>query len=358
MAYIPEHLHEFSAAVFEHYGLSTADAALAADVLVTADCRGIHSHGLARLWAYVRLFEKGTLNPRPQLSIIRQSPSTAAVDGDNGLGLIVGPRANDMAMEKAAETGMAWVTVCNSSHYGIAGYYPLQALERNLIGWSMTNTSPVAAPLWGAVSTLGTNPIAVAFPAGSEPPIVIDMSTAVASGGKVEVAQRKGKSLPTGWIIDSEGHPSIHPEDYFGGGSLLPLGGDYEHGGHKGYCLMSLVDLLAGVLSGANWGPYVPAFVLAQKSTAPVGKGVGHCFAAMRIDAFMDLDESRQRVDHWIQTIRATKPAPGTNGPLIPGDPERQAEQECRKTGIALTEKVIQQLQKIGRQARIPFPTA
>ena len=358
MTFNPEQLQEFTSAVFEHYGLSAADAAVAADVLVTADRRGIHSHGLARLWAYVRLFQQGEINPRPQISIMRQSASTAAVDGDNGLGMIVGTRANEIAIEKAEATGMSWVTVCHSSHYGIAGYYPLQALERDLIGWSMTNTSPVAAPLWGAISTLGSNPIAVAFPAGSEPPIVIDMSTAVVAGGKVEVAQRNGESLPAGWIIDSEGRPSIRPKDFFEGGSLLPLGGDQQHGGHKGYCLMSLVDLLAGVLSGANWGPFVPAFVLAQECVSPVGKGVGHCFAAMRIDAFMDLDDFRQRVDHWIQTMRSTRPAPGTDGPWIPGDPERLAEQECRTAGILLSETVIQQLQEIGRQTGLPFAEA
>ena len=216
-SYRPEQLHSFSSAVFEHYGLAAQDAEQAADVLVAADCRGIDTHGIARLWAYVRLFEQGKLNPRPQISILRQSASTAAVDGDGGLGLIVGQRANEIAMQKAEEAGMAWVTVCNSSHYGIAGYYPMQALKRDLIGWSMTNTSPVAVPLWGAESTIGTNPIAIAFPAGKEPPVVIDMSTSVVSGGKVEVAKRKGESVPAGWIIDSEGHPTTMPEDYFGG---------------------------------------------------------------------------------------------------------------------------------------------
>jgi len=350
-----ECLHSFSASVLRHCGLTEADAELAADVLVTADCRGVDTHGVARLWAYVRLFEKGKVNPQPKVTILRESASTATVDGDGGLGLIVGPRANDIAMEKAAAAGMAWVAVRNSSHYGMAGYYPLQAITRDLIGWSMTNASPTVAPLWGAESTLGTNPLAVGFPAGKQPPIVIDMATSTVSVGKIEIARRKGEALPAGCIIDSEGLASNRPEDYFEGGSVLPLGGDREHGGHKGYCLASLVDLFAGVLSGANWGPFVPPFLAACENPPPVGKGVGHCFAAMKIDAFMDLDEYRQRVDHWIETMRSTKPAPGTDGPLIPGDPERQVEQQRRESGIPLPESLAQQLREIGQKTGVPL---
>ena len=220
----------------------------------------------------------------------------------------------------------------------------------------MTNASPTVTPLWGAEYKLGTNPIAVAFPAGKEPPIVIDMSTAVVAVGKVEAARRTGERLPTGWIIDADGKPSVQPEDYFDGGALLPLGGDYEHGGHKGYCLAALVDLLAGVLSGANWGPFVPTFVTGHKSPPPVGKGVGHCFAAMRIDALMDVDEYQQRVDDWIQTMRTTRPAPGTDGPLIPGDPEREIEAKRRTSGIPLPETVVEQLREIGRKIGVAIP--
>ena len=350
-----DHLHSFAAAVFQHFGLTPEDADLAADVLVTADCRGVDSHGVARLWAYVRLFERNKVNPRPQVSVLRESASTAAIDGDGGLGLIVGPRANEIAMQKAEAAGMGWVTVRNSSHYGIAGYYPLQALARNLIGWSMTNASPAVTPLWGAERNLSTNPLAVAFPAGDEPPIVIDMSTSVVPVGKVEAYRRRGQPLPAGWIVDADGHPSNRPEDYFDGGSLLPLGADRDHGGHKGYCLATLVDLLSGVLSGANWGPFVPTFVAGDESPSSVGKGVGHCFAAMRIDAFMDLEEYQQRVDHWIQTMRSTKPAPGTSGPLIPGDPERKSAVERRQTGIPLDDAVAEQLREIGEKIGIPF---
>ena len=355
MLYPREQLHSFAAQVFQQCGLTEADARLAADVLDAADIRGIDSHGISRLWAYVRLFDEGLINPRPKLSIIRETASTAAVDGDNGLGLIVGPKANNIAMQKAAEAGMGWVTVRGSSHYGIAGYYPLQALRHDLIGWSMTNASTRVAPLWGAERQLGTNPIAVAFPAGEEQPIVIDMATSVVALGKLEIAQRKGELVPDGWIVDRDGQPSNRPEEMSAGGCLLPLGSDRESGGHKGYCLASLVDLLSGVLSGANWGPFVPSFLIAEGNLPPVGKGTGHCFASMRIDAFMDLEEYKQRVDQWIRTMRSTKPSPGTNGPIIPGDPERQTEAERSKSGIPLHQSVVDGLREVARQKGVAF---
>jgi len=164
-----ESLRAFSARVFEHFGVPAEDAALAAGVLARADLRGIDSHGVARLHTYYDMLELGRINPRPKLSIVRESASTATVDGDNGLGLVVGPRANAIAMAKAAEAGSGWVSVRNTNHFGIAGYYVLEALERDLIGWAMTNSTKLVAPLWGAERMLGTNPIAIAFPGFEEP---------------------------------------------------------------------------------------------------------------------------------------------------------------------------------------------
>jgi len=175
-----ERLSEFSARVFEHFGVPPDDAELAADVLAAADLRGIDSHGVARLHTYFDMLSLGRINPRPRLSVVRQSPSTATVDGDNGLGLVVAPRANDIALEKATESGSGWVSVRNTNHFGIAGYYPLQALKRDLIGWAMTNSTKLVAPLFGAERMLGTNPIAIAFPGLEEPPIVIDLATPAA----------------------------------------------------------------------------------------------------------------------------------------------------------------------------------
>ena len=189
-----EALREFATRIFLHFGVSQQDAAQAADVLLCADLRGIDSHGVARLHSYFELLQEGKINPRPQVKVIRSTASTATLDGDNGLGLVVGPQANRMAMDLAEKSGTGWVSVCATNHFGIAGYYVLKALENDLIGWAMTNSTKLVAPVWGAEPMLGTNPIAIAFPAKDEPPIVIDMATSAVALGKVEMALRKGTS--------------------------------------------------------------------------------------------------------------------------------------------------------------------
>src|SRR5271167_1789711 len=197
-----ERLHEFSARVFTHFGVPRDDANIAADVLAAADLRGIDSHGVARLRTYFEMLALGRINPKANVRIIRELPGTATVDGDNGLGLVVGPKANAIAIEKALAVGSGWVSVRNSNHFGIAGYYPLQALKRDLIGWAMTNASKGVVPLWGAERMLGTNPIAIAFPGLEEPPIVIDMATSAVAYGKIEIARRTGQPLDDGWAVD------------------------------------------------------------------------------------------------------------------------------------------------------------
>ena len=349
-------LRNFSAHVFMHFGVTEADAALAADVLAKSDLRGIDSHGIARLHTYFEMLELGRINPKPKIKIVREKASVATVDGDNGLGLIVGPQANEVAMDKAEQYGSGWVSVCNTNHFGIAGYYPLKALERDLIGWAMTNTTKLVAPLWGAERMLGTNPLAIAFPGYKEPPIVIDMATSAVAYGKIEIALRKRGPVPKGWIIDKNGRDTTNPQDMIDGGAQLPLGSDREMGGHKGYGLASMVDILCCVLSGANWGPFAPPFALRQEiPERSVGKGIGHFFGAMQIDGFIDKDEFKKQLDEWIHIFRNTKPAPGTKGPLIPGDPEREAEAIRSKEGIPLIKPIVDDLLDISRKTGIPF---
>src|SRR3989440_3444461 len=336
-----EALSEFSTRMFLHFGVPKTDAMQAAEVLACADLRGIDSHGVARLHAYFDMLTLGRINPGPQIKIVRSTLSTATVDGDNGLGLVVGPQSNRMAMDMAEKAGSGWVSVRNTNHYGIAGYYVLKALERDLIGWAMTNSTRLVAPLWGAERMLGTNPIAIGFPGMEEPPIVIDMATCAAAYGKIEMARRRGEPIPEGWAIDSEGRSTTNPDDMVDGGALLPLGSDRDRGGHKGYGLAIMVDVRCGVLSGANWGPFAPPFALQQEiPTRSVGRGIGHFFGALRIDAFIETAEFKRQIDQLVRTLRGTRPAPGTRGPLIPGDPEREAETVRRKEGIPLTRPV------------------
>lgn len=260
-------------------------------------------------------------------------------------------------MDKAQKYGSGWVSVCNSNHFGIAGYYPLQALKRDLIGWAMTNSTKLVAPLWGSERMLGTNPIAIAFPGHKEPPIVIDMATSVVAYGKIEIALREHKGLPKGWIVDRQGRATTNPEDMIAGGAQLPLGSERALGGHEGYCLAAMVDILSCVLSGANWGPFAPPFALRlEDPPRRVGKGIGHFFGAMCIDGFIDVDEFKRQVDDWIRVLRATRPASGTAGPLIPGDPEREAEADRSRYGIPLLQPVVDDLLDISRRTGIPFP--
>jgi L-2-hydroxycarboxylate dehydrogenase (NAD+) len=351
-----ETLREFCVRVFVHCGVTEGDAQQAAEVLASADLRGVESHGVARLRSYFDLLSEGLINPKPLIKVVRATQSTATVDGDNGLGLVIGPQANMIAMAMAEQAGSGWVSVRNTNHFGIAGYYVLRAVERDLIGWAMTNTTKLVAPLWGAERMLGTNPIAIGVPGGKEPPIVLDMATCAAAYGKIEIAQRKGENIPSGWAIDARGQETTNPDDMIQGGALLPLGTDRERGGHKGYGLAVMVDILSAVLSGANWGPFAPPFALRQEiPERSVGKGIGHFFGAMRVDGFIEVEEFKRQVDEYIRVFRATRPAPGTQGPLIAGDPEREAEQVRRKEGVPLIMPVIEDLREIAAKTGIPW---
>ena len=345
MRYTYGELFAFSNAVFLKLGCSEDDALLATQVLLSADLRGIDSHGIARLSGYVRLWEAKRVNAKPVINILHQTPSTATVDGDSGLGLVVAPKAMQIAIDKAKQVGTGWVSVQNSNHFGIAGYHAMMALEEDMIGICMTNASPLVAPTFSIERLLGTNPICVAVPAGSQPPFVADLATTTAANGKLEILQRKNEEAPVGWIQDKEGASSTNAHELKTGGALLPLGGDREHGSHKGYALGAVVDIFSAVLSGANYGPWVPPFpAYVPMPTGMPGKGIGHFFGAMRIDAFRPAEEFKQHMDNWISRFRSAKTVEGFERVIIPGDPEREMERERRTNGIPLLKVVVDDL--------------
>lgn len=345
--YSYEHLLGFTEQLFIKIGCSEKEARLAAKVLLSADLRGVDSHGIARLSGYVRLWEAGRINTKPKIKIVHETPSTATIDGDSGLGLVVAPFAMNVAIEKAKAVGSGWVSVSHSNHFGIAGYHSMLALDHDMIGISMTNASPLVAPTFALERLLGTNPIAVAIPAGEEPPFVADFATTTAANGKLEILQRKNLEAPVGWIQKKNGSQSTNPHELKDGGALLPLGGDREHGSHKGFCLGSIVDIFSAVLSGANYGPWVPPFVsFLPLPEDPVGKGIGHFFGAMRIDGFRPASEFKEHMDNWIRTFRNAAAIDGENI-VIPGDPEREMENERIKTGIPLLGPVVEDLKKL-----------
>jgi L-2-hydroxycarboxylate dehydrogenase (NAD+) len=351
-----QQLFEFTRKVFEVMGCNEKDAALAAEVLLSADLRGIDSHGVARLSGYVRLWEVKRINACADMRIVHETPSTAVIDGDSGLGLVVAPYAMQVAIEKAKQVGTGWVSVQNSNHFGIAGYHAMMALQHDMIGMAMTNASPLVAPTFSIERLLGTNPICVAIPAGEEPAFVADLATTTAANGKLEILQRKNLAAPSGWVQDKDGFPSTNPHELKSGGALLPLGGDREHGSHKGYALGAIVDIFSAVLSGANYGPWVPPFpAYVPMPTEMPGKGIGHFFGAMRVDAFRPADEFKLHMDKWIRRFRSAKTVSGEEQVLIPGDPEREMEENRIKAGVPILEVVEQDLRTLGEKMGIKF---
>ena len=268
--------------------------------------------------------------------------------------LVIAPFAMQIAIEKAKQVGTGWVSVQNSNHFGIAGYHAMMALEHDMIGMAMTNASPLVAPTFSIDKMLGTNPICVAAPAGKEPAFVADLATTTAANGKLEILQRKNLQTPDGWVQDKDGNASNDPHALKTGGALLPLGGDKEHGSHKGYALGAIVDIFSGLLSGANYAPWVPPFpaYVPMPSQQP-GKGIGHFLGAMRIDAFRPAEDFKKDMDHWIQGFRNAKTIAGQEKVLVPGDPEREFEAVRMKEGIPLLDVVVKDLLVLGERFSI-----
>lgn len=349
-----EQLRTFTKNIFQSIGFSEEDATLAATVLIAADLRGVDSHGIARLAGYVRLFDHGRLNPTPTIKIIHQTPSTAVVDGDAGVGLVVGPKTMEIVIEKAKNVGSGWISVQNSNHFGIAGYHAMLALPHDMIGMAMTNAAPLVAPTFSLEKMLGTNPIAVAVPAQDEPAFVADFASTAAAYGKFEILQRKNLPAPLGWAQDLAGNITTDSNPIKNGGALLPLGSDREHGSHKGYGLGAIVDIFSGVLSGANYGPWVPPFATAgfMSANEGVGKGTGHFFGAMRVDGFRPADEFKTHMDTWIRRFRSAQAVEGKQV-LIPGDPERAIEADRLENGLDLLDPVVQSLEELGKRFNV-----
>lgn len=354
--YQADYLQNFVQTIFEKIGCPPKQALLASEVLISADLRGIDSHGIARLAGYVRLYDNDRLNPTPQVKIVHETPSTATVDGDRGLGLVVAPQAMQIAMDKAEKVGSGWVSVRNSNHFGIAGYHAMLALDRDMIGWTMTNAAPLVTPTFSLDKLLGTNPLAVAVPTRNEPPFVADFASTAVAYGKFEILQRQGLPAPLGWAQDAEGNPTDDSNAVKNGGGLLPLGSDREHGSHKGYGLGAVVDIFSGVLSGANYGPWVPPFATAgfMATQAGVGLGTGHFLGAMRVDGFRPAAEFKDNMDRWIGAFRSARAIEGHHV-IIPGDPERESEAHRRREGIPLLSPVVESLVELGKRFGVNF---
>jgi len=326
---------------------------------VAADLRGVDSHGVARLKRYVDGLKDGVMKPHPQTRVVAESPVTVTYDADAGLGQPVSYRAMKKAIEKAEAFGAGFASVRNSNHYGIAGYYAMMALEKDMIGISTTNSDVLVVPTFSRNALLGTNPIAVAVPAGKNPAFVLDMATSTVPRGKLEVYDRLGKPLPLGWATDETGVGTTDAGRVLknfmtrAGGGLLPLGGEGELlSGYKGYGLALLVDILSGVLSGAAYAD----LVYPKKDGKPLPANLGHFFGAFRIDAFRPLDEFKRDMDDLINRLKNADKAAGATRIYIHGEKEYEKTQERMASGIPLHPKVVATLTQIGRELQVDLP--
>jgi L-2-hydroxycarboxylate dehydrogenase (NAD+) len=338
-------LRQTVAAIFEKMNLTPEDAAIGADVLVTTDLRGVDTHGVSNmLRSYVQSYQKGDYNPRPNWRIVRESPSTATIDGDGGLGIILGPKAMRIAIDKAKTAGVGIVTMYNGRHLGAVGYHAMLAAQEDMVGMCMTATQPSVVPTFGAEARLGTNPVAIAAPAKSHPPVLFDAATCSIANNKVQLARRMQSPLLPGWVTDKEGNPLMTetPPPNRGEYFLLPLGATRELGSHKGYGFGLMVEVLCTMLSGT-----LP-FGL-EKST-----GYKHYFAAYNIAAFTDVSTFKEHMDETLEWLLETKPTAGQERVLYPGLIEHEETRERQEHGIPLHKEVIQWFGQITSDLGLP----
>ncbi len=349
-------LNDFVSRIFCEKGFGKSDALLCSQVLIAADLRGIDSHGVARLSGYCRLIDIGRINPKPNIKVLRNKGINCSIDADAAIGLVSAPFAMDIALDKLEIMGGGFTTICNSNHFGIAAYHAMKALSFDAIGFSMTNASPLVSPARGKERMLGTNPICLAVPANLQIPFVLDMATSTAANGKLEIASRKKQEIPLGWLMDQNGHASVNPNELKNKGNLLPLGSDKDGGVHKGYGLSAWVDIFSGVLSGANYGPWVPPFVSFLNPIAnQPGKGLGHFVGAWAIDGFMEPKTFKARMDHWIKRFKESTPIDTHEPVIIPGELEHNQQINRLKNGIPLHTEVIADLKVLAKSLKTTF---
>ena len=341
-----EKLTRFVSRSFEKLGVTSGDAEIAAKVLVAADLRGVDTHGVIRFspqaW-YVKWLTEGSMTARPNIRVISESSSTALIDGDRGMGMVIGHRAMELAIRKAKESGIGMVAVRSSRHYGMSAYYAMLALPHDMIGIAMTNASRQVVPTFGREARFGTNPMCYAVPADQELPFVLDMATTTAAAGKLELAARQGKSIPAGWALNEQAEATLDPRMAQKARRLLPLGGSREGGSHKGYGLAILVEILCGVLTGT-----MTALNADQDPR-------GHFFGAIRVDTFRPVAEFKRDMDRLIRELKSTPPIEGQERVYVAGEIEFETAEERAERGIPLLPSVLKGLREVSEHVGVPY---
>ena len=341
-----EKLMRFVTRNFEKLGVPKEDADIAGNVLVQADLRGVDTHGVIRFsphaW-YVKWLREGSMTARPNIRIVSETASSALLDGDRGMGMVIGHRAMELAIRKAKESGIGIVAVRNSRHYGMSAYYSMMALAHDMIGIAMTNASRQVVPTFGREARFGTNPMCFAVPTDKELTFVLDMATTTAAAGKLELAARQGKPIPQGWALNEQAQGTDDPRVAQKARKLLPLGGSREGGSHKGYGLAILVEILCGVLTGT-----LTALNADQDPR-------GHFFGAIRIDTFRPIEEFKRDMDRLIRELKSTPPIEGQDRVYTAGEIEFETAAERREHGVPLLRSVLAGLRKVGELVNVPY---
>lgn len=339
-----DQLETFCIQVLEKLSVPQEEAEITAKTLVMANLRGVDTHGVTRLSAYAAKLKGGGLKPSVHLTTEKETIATALLNGHDGIGQVISFRAMQIAIRKAKEAGVSYVLVKNSNHLGACAYYSMMALDYDMIGVTSTNASPRLAPTGGVERLLGNNPWSIAVPAGKRPPVVLDMANSVVAAGKIRTLRKLGKPIPEGWALNKYGEPTTDPEEAFQG-ILLAIGG------YKGYGITLMVDLLTGMLSGSNYGPRVKAIDKEAEAS-----GTAHCFMAIDIAAFTSVAGFKDRMDAYIDEIKASKKARGSDGIYLPGEPEHLQMLERTEKGIPLPTNIAEELQAIGKGLGVPIP--
>jgi ureidoglycolate dehydrogenase (NAD+) len=336
-------LLELCAAILRDNGLPEHDARTVAHSLVDADLRGVSSHGVLRMATYLERLGNRVMNPAPDVKTISETAATAVLDGDNGFGQVVAQQAVDVLLAKTRESPIAAVSVRNSNHFGAAAYWAAQLAEQDLIGVAVSNVEPLMPPPGGSEARIGNNPLSVVVPAQSRQPIVVDMATSVVPLGKILNARSRGEAIPEGWGLDSRGKATTVPDEVVNGGSLFPVGGP------KGYGLAIIVEVLSALLSGGEFGTDIHSMY--QELDSP--NRISHFFMAIKVSAFIDPAVFKASVDRYIDQIKSSPLASGSDAIYMPGEIELKARERNAANGIELPPAVAQGLAALGRKAGV-----
>ncbi len=332
-----ETLTEYVSRVLQKCDLSEKDSAVVAESLVSANLRGVDSHGVTRLPIYIKRLKSGVVNPKPNIKVLEESDATLLIDGDDGMGQVVGTEAMRLGVEKAKKNGAVYIGVQRSTHFGTGAYFVQQGVRNDMITYAMSNAPSTMAPWGGTQPYIGTNPYAFGIPAGKHNPLVLDMATSVVARGKVILAEQKGEEIPEGWAIDQEGKPTTDARSALQG-SVLPFGGP------KGYAISLMIDVMSGVLTGAGFGPHINNIY----GDFDKPQNVGHFFQLIDVNQFMSSESFKGRIDQMINEIKSSPKAEGVDEIYLPGEIETNIQRERKRDGIILDREVYEDIKQAG----------